>query len=182
MNKIIFTLLIAFLASCTNQAKIKKDLVQLISAPIILPTDAKVTIHGKDTLINNHFESELKMIVYSDSLGCTSCGINKMYLWDEFVKYADGYDGRLKFYFIYSPSSKVNKTIRRAFKQSLFDYPIVIDETGEFEKKNSHLPRNHAMHAFLLDKDNKIIMVGNPLLNKDIEKLFYEQTAKLLSK
>ena len=29
------------------------------------------------------------------------------------------------------------------------------------------------MHVLLLDKDNKIVLVGNPLSNKKIEELLY---------
>lgn len=38
------------------------------------------------------------------------------------------------------------------------------------------------MHTFLLDKNNNVILVGNPLVNKEIEKLFYKRTQELLSK
>lgn len=30
------------------------------------------------------------------------------------------------------------------------------------------------LHTFLLDEDNKVILVGNPLHNKKIEEMFYK--------
>ncbi|MFI3306556.1 MAG: hypothetical protein R3Y68_08625 [Rikenellaceae bacterium] len=56
----------------------------------------------------------------------------------------------------------------------MFDYPIIIDSIGEFERLNPHLPKNKAMHTFLLDENNNVVLVGNPLNNPKIEKMFKE--------
>lgn len=149
-----------------------------MSKPINLPTSSKVTVLGKDTTINNFFESEIKMIVYTDSAGCTSCGINRMYLWESFVEFAKPFEGKLKYYFIYAPTESDNKSIRISLRTSMFDYPIIVDTEHEFERLNPLLPKNKAMHAFLLDENNKVIFVGNPLHNKQIEKMFYEKVEK----
>ena len=103
-----------------------------------------------------------------------------MFLWDPLITYAETYKGKLKFYFIFS-TPKSDK-VRNALKTNFFNYPVLIDEKGEFEKLNPHLPKNKAMHSFLLDKNNNVIMVGNPIYNKEIEKLFYQQTQELLRK
>ena len=49
---------------------------------------------------------------------------------------------------------------------TMFDYPILLDTLGEFEKLNPHLPKNGTFHTFLLDENNNVILVGNPLRNK----------------
>lgn len=56
-----------------------------------------------------------------------------------------------------------------------FDYPILIDTLGEFERLNPHLPKNQALHTFLLDENNRVILVGNPLRNKKIKEMFYKR-------
>ena len=48
------------------------------------------------------------------------------------------------------------------------------DREGQFEKLNPHLPKNKVLHTFLLDENNNVILVGNPLHNKKIEKMFYK--------
>ena len=147
---------------------------------IALPSKSIIYINGKDSLVTDYYESDYKMVVYVDSAGCTSCGINKMFLWDPLITYAETYKGKLKFYFIFSTPKSDN--VRNALITNPFNYPVLIDEKGEFEKLNPHLPKNKAMHSFLLDKNNNVIMVGNPLHNKEIEKLFYQQTQELLRK
>ena len=58
--------------------------------------------------------------------------------------------------------------------RQMFDYPILLDTLREFEKLNPHLPKNRALHTFLLDENNNVILVGNPLHNKKIEEMFYK--------
>ena len=164
--------------SCGGDSKIKKNLTQLMSNSITLPLKSVITVNGKDSLITEYFKSECKMIVYVDSVGCFSCGLSKMYLWNPLITYAETYKGKLKFYFIFSTPK--SGRIRIALKSNLFNYPVLIDEKGEFERLNPHLPKNKAMHSFLLDENNNVIMVGNPIYNKEIEKLFYQHTQELL--
>ena len=179
MNKLrigIFTILLFI--SCGNEAKIKKDLSKLMSNSITFPNESIITINGKDSLVTDYFESDYKMVIYIDSEGCTSCEINKMILWDPLIAYSKTFKGKLKFYFIFATHQSVK--IRNTLSTNLLNYPALIDEKGEFEKLNPHLPKNKAMHSFLLDENNNVIMVGNPIYNKEIEKLFYQHTQELL--
>jgi len=63
-----------------------------------------------------------------------------------------------------------------------FDYPVLIDTLGEFEKLNVHLPKDRAFHTFLLDENNNVILVGDPLYNKMIRKMFYKIVEEKLGK
>lgn len=171
-------MIILLFTSCSNESKIKKDVFKLMSNPISLPSNARITVNGKDSLITDYFESRYKMIIYADSLGCTSCEISNMRLWKPFLAYADTLKGKLNFYFIFSTSK--SKPVRYALMNNSFCFPVLIDEKGEFEKLNPHLPSSKAMHSFLLDENNNVIMVGNPLRNKDIEKLFYQEIQKMM--
>lgn len=169
---IILSVLLFF--SCGNDSKIKKELKILQSQSIIIPNNVKVLINGKDTVMNSFMDSELKLIFYIDSAGCSSCAIKDIYLWNDFVEYAEEFDNRLKYYFIFSPKKNDEYSVRFALKTNNFDYPVILDSKGEFKKRNPHIPKNPLLHTFLLDKDNKVILVGNPLNNPKIEEMFYK--------
>lgn len=178
MNNLLVMIVLLF-TSCSNESKINKDILKLMSNPISLPCNATITVNGKDSLIKDYFESNYKMIIYTDSLECTSCEISNMRLWKPFLTYADSLKGKLNFYFIFSTSK--SKSVRYALMNNSFRFPALIDEKGEFEKLNPHLPSNKTMHTFLLDDNNNVIMIGNPLYNNGIEKLFYQEMQKLMS-
>ena len=42
-------------------------------------------------------------------------------------------------------------------------YPIYIDNGNLFRKNNRNIPFDERMHTFLLDENNKVILVGSPL-------------------
>lgn len=67
-------------------------------------------------------------------------------------------------------------------KNNSLDYPVLLDTLGEFEKLNPHLPKNKALHTFLLDENNNVILVGNPLHNKKIEEMFNKIVEEKLGK
>lgn len=165
--------------SCNKYVKsIEKDIEALTSNLIVVPEDLQTTISGIDTTINDFFSSKIKMVVYTNSESCSSCALSKLHMWHGIIKYAESYNGALKYYFIFNPPKGEN--IRLALKNSMLDYPVLLDSLGEFEHLNPHLPKNKAMHTFLLDEDNNVILVGNPLTNKKIEKMFYEEVEKRL--
>lgn len=52
-----------------------------------------------------------------------------------------------------------------------FNYPICIDTLDIFNKVN-HLLSIPSFQTFLLDKDNKIVAIGNPVYNPKIKELY----------
>ena len=183
MKRCLFLINLVLICSCNSENKLKQDLAQLQSRKISISLDKmQHQINGRDTFMTDFTDSQLKLVVYSDSSACSSCIINKMYLWDSFIKYAEKYKCRLKFYFIFSPKQADLEIVMRDLKANSFDYPIFIDSEGIFAKETPHLPKNSQLHTFLLDKNNKIILVGNPLNNKKIESLFYEIAERELRK
>lgn len=175
-------IVVLILLSCDDTKNIAIDLSQLQSKPITLPETCEVIADGRDTSITNILISNLKLVVYVDSVGCSLCSISKMYLWEGFIEYAKPFSNQLKYYFIYSPAKKDINDIKMALRNNMFDYPVLIDEKGDFERLNPHLPKNKQLHTFLLDENNNVILVGNPLNNKEVEKLFYAKTQELLHK
>lgn len=181
MKSQLLLLLILLFFSCGNRQKIAKELSLLRSERIVLPQQSQLTVQGKDTVITDFMtDGRLKLLVYTDSVECSSCAINKMFLWNSLIEYSKAYKGNLKFYFIFSPKKQDEESVRIALHSNAFDYPVLIDTLGEFEKLNPHLPKNKTLHTFLLDENNNVILVGNPLYNKKIEQMFYDMIKKRL--
>ena len=58
----------------------------------------------------------------------------------------------------------------------------MLDTLKEFERLNPHLPKNRALHTFLLDENNRVILVGNPSRNEKIKEMFYKIVEEKLGK
>lgn len=169
--------LLFMLCSCNadNNQKLLKDISLLQS---------KSVDYCKDRWeYSNILKEKIKYVVYWDSINCTSCAIHQLELWKPLLEYSENYNGLLNFYFIFHPSKKDIDTFQIVLGENTnFDYPILIDTLGEFERLNPHLPKNQALHTFLLDENNRVILVGNPLRNKKIKEMFYKIVEEKLGK
>ena len=64
--------------------------------------------------------------------------------------------------------------MHRIVRKENFQYPVFLDEMGTFDTLN-HFPTNMTFQTFLLDKDNKIVAIGNPVLNPMVKELYLEK-------
>ena len=61
----------------------------------------------------------------------------------------------------------------------LHHYQIKIDSTNQFIRQNVIIPSDALFHTFLLDEQNRIIVVGNPLFNDKLWNLYYSEIQRI---
>jgi hypothetical protein len=124
-------------------------------------------------------------MLYVDSVGCTGCRL-KLSEWKKIMQESDTVFARKpEFVFFFQPKKKDEKELVFIFRQNGFLHPVFVDRENEFGKLNSFSSKPE-YQCFLLDEDNKVIIVGNPSLNPGIwalfkkiitEKGFYKQSS-----
>ena len=158
----------------TNKYRISSDILnKMYNQKIVFNQSLQSKIMGKDTTCNIH-EDTPKIVVYFDSNGCTPCRI-KLNEWKEFMQKINIVNRDIQFIFIFATKKIVE--LNKEIILNDFSYPIYFDYTNSFEKINK-LPREHKYHTFMLNNENKIILVGNPVLNNKIEKLYLREINK----
>ena len=90
------------------------------------------------------------------------------------------YADRLQVYFIFRPLSESIGSFRLTLKSMMLSYPIYMDTTGVFRRTNPQLPSNPMFHTFLLDENNEVLAVGNPLENEKIDRMFWRTVKEKL--
>lgn len=164
------------ITSCSHTAKLKQELFQLQSQKIALPVDQmKTFVDGRDTLLPDFADCRLKLVVYSDSVECSTCMVEKIHVWDSLLLKTAKYEPQFKVFFIFSPTKKQRHDVEFLLKTRHFHYPVFLDQSGKFLQHNPHIPTNKVLHTFLLDEDNKVILAGNPLFNPRIETLLFQK-------
>lgn len=121
---------------------------------------------------NKIYPNSILMIVNTE---CTSC-IEKFKAWQEYKKQGNFNNldivfvaqGKVTEYFDYNVN-KINN----------FDFKIYVDTTSSFIDSNGILL--HSNSTFLLDRNNQIVMIGDPISNSII-KDFYAQKIEEISK
>lgn len=170
--KYVVILIGCILLSSCNQFS-KKELIQLYNQwegkEIIFPNHSYFTIYAKDTIKHPLTDSDYKIISYIDSIGCLSCKL-KLTEWKSFIEQLklDSVNGTsILMYF--HPHNK--REITYLLKKSHFNLPVCIDEKDSLNKLNK-FPMFDEFRTFLLDKNNKVLAIGNPIHNPKIKELY----------
>lgn len=122
-----------------------------------------------------------QLIIWFDSLDCHSCRLKLLNEFEEnpILEYSDASDDEFSMKIIISPQKKDISLFKCAADSNDFNYLIWIDENSEFLTMNPHLPHDMRLRSFLLDKNRKVVLIGDPLYNPRLWEL-YKTTIKRL--
>lgn len=170
--KLIFgILLLIVFYSCTNQQKekITNLVLEWNDKEILFPKNAIFSVQGEDTVAFSFKDAEYKVVSYFDSLGCISCKL-QLDQWNDFIQTMDSTtQGKVAFALFFHP--KDLNELKRITRKFQFDYPVCFDEKDEFNTLN-RFSSNPFFQTFLLDKENKVVAMGNPILAPSVKDLY----------
>ena len=161
------------LCSCkeTKEQQISRLIHEWEGRTIVYPADMTFSVLGKDSAGYSFPQNEYTIMTYVDSVGCTSCKL-QLPTWKYFISMVDTMaNGKVSFLFAFHPKNK--KEISFLLKRDRFLYPVFIDEKGGFDALN-HFPSDVNFQTFLLDSQNKVIAIGNPVHNKKVRDLYLQ--------
>jgi hypothetical protein len=172
-NKIVI-LLILFIFACKDKklTEAQQIVSEWVGKEIRIPDNVLCTVMGKDTVSDTcHalIDGEYKVLLYVDSSGCSNCRL-KLFQWETLMSESDSlFRGNVSFLFFFQPKSK--KELRILFRQEKFKHPVFIDMKNEINRLN-HFPAKPEYQCFLLDKTNKVQLIGNPASSPKIWALY----------
>lgn len=170
---VLFTLVL-ILAGCKNQKKqMAKELAGFVGSEILIPNNMRVLLEGRDTLMEDDLlKAEMKIVVYNDTTGCSSCKISHLNEWNEMLDFTRKFDGKVSVVYVFSPSPNNVREVIIALKTYGFTYPVFLDETNAFKVQNACIPAGATYHTFLLDRENRVVLVGDPTWNENLSELY----------
>lgn len=168
---ILFLASLLIITACQDKKKEEavSAIKQWIGKEILFPKNNVFTIQGTDTIDFVLNESDYKIVSYIDTAGCVSCQL-KLAEWKRFMEEVDAVSPTHIPFIFYLYPKKV-KDLLIEFRREAFDYPVCLDEKDEFNRLNK-LAESKALRTFLLDKENRIIAIGNPIENPNVKKFY----------
>ena len=182
MKYITLIMCVWLLASC--QESKEEAMLRLVNEwngkEIIFPSHSTFTVQGKDTVDFSFADADYKVLTYIDSVGCASCKL-QLPRWKEWVHEVDSLTGgKVPFIFYFHP--KDMKELRYLTRRDGFSYPVCFDEKDELNRLN-RFPTEMTFQTFLLDRDNRVVAIGNPVHNPKVKDLYLSlMTGKETSK
>lgn len=167
-------LIVACLVFCgcksnNSSNEIEKTVQEWAGKEIFFPKNISCKSIDKDILCISPNSTPYKILIYTDSTGCTSCKLH-LYKWSTIIEEVKNEMADLvNFQFYFHP--KNIEEIFFLFRKDSFKYPSYIDVDNQLDKIN-HFPRNSKFQTFLLDRYNKVVCIGNPAENSQLWDLY----------
>lgn len=162
--------IICALCSCDKSYSISKKLHNMQNHAVYIPINQYLVLGDSSKYSpRDILNSRYKYVVYYDSMDCKPCKIHELKQWNRLLQDYDIQD--VSCVFIFSVKNSDLYSYIEYYDELQLDYPIFFDKKNCFLKKNPYIPEENKFHAFLLDKNNNIILVGNPLYNEKIKNI-----------
>ena len=165
-----------FVILCFSCKETDKDLIiKLVNEwegkEILIPSQTLFISYGDSLIPKDRSHKDYTVITYVDSIGCISCKL-QLNKWKEFMYELDSIaKNNISYLFIFHPKKRDNKELIDLLKRTHFIYPVCIDESDSINKLN-HFPSDIMFQTFLVNNDNKVIAIGNPIHNPKIKELY----------
>ena len=167
--KRIAAILLLLLFSCSEKKQSLPELLETWQGKVVsFPTNPVFTRYGKDTVDFNIHPSAYTILFYVDSNSCVDCKL-KLNEWKQFKQEVDSSGGEVQYLFFIH--NKRPKYVRNILRSGNFDWPVCLDQKNELDHLNQ-FPEDEQFHAFLLDRNFRVLVVGDPMRNLEIRNLY----------
>ena len=161
------------LTACNSHKEdVQKALEKMQSSTICIPYE-RMECWTSDSILEDRpwNKAKLKLVHYVDSATCSTCYLQKIAIYGLLFSMEAQSNNDFYNVFIINPNIIAKKKLISDFSGKLIPQTIFVDSTNVFMESNPNLPSESMYHTFMLDENNKVILVGNPMLNKQIENM-----------
>ena len=176
MKKILVLLSLlymSFVCCSSSRERIHKDIESVLNKRIMIPYGQLVRC-GQHVVLPEDSIPHRTMLIYEDSTRCSSCELKNLFYWKSLQDSIKEYDNNFQIVLIFSPRKNEYQKVISSLNNSDLSIPVYVDTCSFFLLCNTHIPDSPIMHAFVLNEENRIALVGNPLRNKNIEALLFK--------
>lgn len=137
-----------------------------------IPAEVDVSHYLSDTVDYAYNDRSAKILVYVDSAGCTSCKI-QLELWKDFMEQVRlaGVKG-IPFLFVFQTNEE--EEIEDLLRTNYFSDPVCFDREDQWNLLN-RFPEDDRFHTFLLDENNKVVLLGDPTRSILLKDMYLKQ-------
>ena len=116
--------------------------------------------------------------MYYSDIECSSCTINNLIEYHDIYKKIGG--GTLFSPIIIFGLNNQYYSITSNLQSHGIDFPVIIDKYNDFRSINPSIPDDSRYHTFLLDRNNRVVLVGNPPSSDAMWSLFRKTLDNML--
>lgn len=157
-------------ADKNNKRPLDELISEWVGKKIVFPNENDLQNIGNMYRLVDYFKKQYKILVYVDSVGCVECKL-QLIKWENFIHEIDSIlPGKVSILFVVN--IKESRRLEYLLKYSNINIPFVWDKKDELNRLNN-FSNNPILHTFLLDRNNEVILVGNPIINNKLKNLYF---------
>lgn len=169
-SSILMLIILGIAASCSGRSDDQREVLSgLLGREIAIPDELSAIIQGVVTP-SDMSDADFKIITYIDSAGCVPCRM-KLSFWNDVIDEFKATDDDINVEFLMILNTRLSAEMSRLIDEEKFMHQVCFDPEGLFEAANP-LPRPDPYHTFLLNADNEIVAVGNPVANPKVMDIY----------
>jgi len=161
-----FVIVTFLLLSCNKKERIASE-IEMLSKQSITFVDGFVELPcNSDVKLDSLLKKNVKIVSYLTDISCTSCGVKTLKIWQEELQKID--KRVVPVIVVHS----TNQEFRKMTDSLSLDLPLMYYDSKIFGEKNNLeevLARNRTL---LLNKENEIILVGEPIGRDKLTQLY----------
>lgn len=186
MKKIFLLFIVIVLFNGCNLNEERKKVVGIedtlsnsYQKKIFLPDSLVFFYGGKKRKIatDEYFNKTVKVLSILGN-DCSKCTVSELMYWDDLSRNYENIDS-IQLILVYSGP---NYYFTDVLSEDIgIQIPVLLDESSTIQN-NNRLFEDPLYRTVLLDKDNKILLIGSFLNNMNLRRLYFEEIEKQLSK
>lgn len=169
-------ILCTLFSSCVNKGSESKIIQQARQTKIDIPVTRLLCLQPHNIMTQRRVtqHQDYRYVVYYDSLTCSICELQRMSMWNGIIDRTNEIGVGMEFLFIFAPGcgEKTDNFIKDYY-QNKYNLTVFVDTVGCVLRQNPLLG-NRIMHAFILDRNNNIVKIGDASRNKELEQKYYQ--------
>ncbi len=181
---ILLSAICSLIFACNSQKKeLQEKVEKLQSTAIDIPYD-RMGCWTSDSImeISPWKKAKLKYVHYVDSASCSTCILSKIAANELLFRMEKLSNNEFYNIFIINPDNIAKKRLETDFHNKSIPPTIFVDSANVFTEVNPNIPSESMCHTFLLDENNKVILVGSLLGNEKIGDMLQSVVEKKLGK
>ena len=166
LDTLLLVILLSFI-SCREG--VESSLTTFSGSHVRIPTnqmDLRFCSAYPDTLVK---DAPLRLFTYIDTTECQTCQFPTLIDIEEKVREGE-YANKLKVIHIFHIQPENKDLLYKVLCHNNIRGTVYLDTCGIVEKENPLLKGNKLLHMFILNKDNKVVLIGNPFCNAFMRK------------
>lgn len=163
-RKYVFLLFISVCLMCScNRLRLGFQVNSMIGREVIIPEQLEY-YRGR---IDKQYDSTAlaTIVLWYDSTECSMCKLNALNKLTEIESFCLDSVDNVNIMVVLSPNVLSIESFKDAIELIDFEYPFYLDTCQYFYALNGSLTENKQLHSFLLNRDKRIVLCGDPLIS-----------------